>query len=670
MKRGYKLILLLAITLLAAFLRLYRIDSLPPSDGYDQAAYGLDVLAILKGAHPIFFPSNFGREALFSYLITLCYLVIGDVAIAVYVTSAIAGVLAVPATYLAAEEILHDEEGALGRLGSLLAALALAVLYWHFSWSRLGMRAILVPLLASTTVWLMLRGLRTGSHWAFAGCGLSLGLSLHTYQAARALPLLVLLGLAYAHGRRRSFRRRDLADVLLVFGIAALVFAPLGVYFLAHPGSSDERIGQTLVVESGDGLQGNARTLLEQTINAAAVLLLRGDADARVNVLGHAALNPFFLTAGALGLAFGLARLRQARYLVLLLWLGGLTVPAILARYGAVTKRAIGATPAVAIYVAVGCLASWDAVQRWAARRHPSWQAVLRTVLAVAIGGGILYTGISTYHDYFVVWASDPNMFTHFETGQSAIGRYIKDLPLDERIYISPVPADHQSVVLNSGQRQGYKSYQGRFCMVVPAQTTSPTTYVIVPTDDKNSLSLLESYLPQGEIVHEGPLHYGQPYFYAYQVPAGVQAQLAPAHPANGNWDDKIRLLGYDLDQAAYKRGETIHLTLYDEALSDMERDYTLFVHLLGPTNPASGTPLWAQSDSEPCKRGYPTSTWAPGEVVIDHYSLTILADAPAGTYQIAMGFYNWQTMERLSVLDETGSVSGDLVILQELRVE
>jgi 4-amino-4-deoxy-L-arabinose transferase-like glycosyltransferase len=117
---------LAAITVLAAFLRLYRIDSLPPSDGYDQATYGLDVLDILDGARPIFLPTNFGREALFSYLVTLTYLIIGDVAAAVYVTSAVAGVLAIPATYLAAEELFaageSTKEDALARWGGLVAA--------------------------------------------------------------------------------------------------------------------------------------------------------------------------------------------------------------------------------------------------------------------------------------------------------------------------------------------------------------------------------------------------------------------------------------------------------------------------------------------------------------------------------------------------------------------
>ena len=44
-----KWLLLVGVTLLAAFFRLHRINSLPPGDGYDPAFYGLDALAILQG---------------------------------------------------------------------------------------------------------------------------------------------------------------------------------------------------------------------------------------------------------------------------------------------------------------------------------------------------------------------------------------------------------------------------------------------------------------------------------------------------------------------------------------------------------------------------------------------------------------------------------------------
>jgi len=84
-----ELLLLLAITALAAFLRLYRLDSLPPGDGHDVAQYGVDALHILAGARPVFLESNFGREPLFSYLVALAYRGTGPGAYGIHLVSAL-----------------------------------------------------------------------------------------------------------------------------------------------------------------------------------------------------------------------------------------------------------------------------------------------------------------------------------------------------------------------------------------------------------------------------------------------------------------------------------------------------------------------------------------------------------------------------------------------------
>ncbi len=666
-------ILVIAITLLAAFLRLYRIDSLPPSAGYDQAAYGVDALAILQGARPVFLTTNFGREALFSYLVALCHLLVHDTAVAVYVTSAIVGVLTIPAVYLVAQEMFSvdahpDRQGLLPRWGGVLSALVLTVSHWHVSWSRLGMRAILVPLLASTTVYLLWKGLRTGSRWAFAGCGVSLGLSMYTYQAARALPLLVLLGFVYVLWSRRSFSRGDLLHLVLVAVLALAVFAPLGWYFLTHPGSSSVRIKQAAVVEPSQDIAGNARALLSRALNTLLTFGIRGNEDARVTLPGRPALNPFLAAAFLLGTVISVARLRKPAYLFLLTWLAGLTMPAVLAEYGAVTKRAIGALPAIAALIAIGCLESWDGICRWAGRRRPAWFKATYAGMAVLIASGMLYSGAQTYRDYFQIWGQDPNLFTHFEAGQSAIGKYIGERPAGEAIYLSPTPADHPSVLLESELRQGVKSYNGRFCMVVPQEATHGATYVIVPAEDKNSLSLLQRYLPQGQVADQGPLHYQQPYFLAYRVPIGAEAQIVPAHTLLVNWD-RIQLLGYDLDRAAYAPGDMVRLTLYLKSRSRISRNYTVFTHLLGPTNPASGGPIWAQDDSEPCRRSYPTSAWDSNEIIVDHLALAIPREAPVAGYELEMGFYDWWTMERLPTLDSSGRPAADRAILAQLHI-
>jgi len=665
-----KSLLIIGITLVAIFFRLYRIDSLPPGDGYDPAFYGVDALAILQGERPIFLPTNFGREVLFSYLVAACFLVWGIGPLAIHVASAIVGILTVPAVFFAADEMFSAEEGVLAEFGGALAALTVAVSYWHLNWSRYGVRAILVPLFGATTFFFLWRGLRRKSRWAFAGCGLFLGLSMYTYQAARLFPLLVLLGFAYVIWAQRSLPSSAVMNLLLVFAIAFIVFAPLGHYFLTHPGSFSERIQHTLVVDTSQQMSSNVRLLADKLQRVLLMFSFQGDDWSTVNLPGRPALNPFLSAAFTLGIGVSLLRIKKPPYLFLLTWLGVMIVPAILAEQAAMSKRAIGAIPAVAVLVAVGCLVPCELLLRSAARRSARWAKGLTAGLATVIGVGFIFSGVSTYRDYFLVWGQDPDLFTHFDAGPDAVGRYIEKLPPDERIYLSPVPPQHPSVVLNSKGRSGTRGYNGRVCLVLPRHAAHNTTYVIVPRDDKNSLDRLREFFPQGGVADEGPLHYQKPYFLAYRVPAGAEAQLEPAYPVEANWGDKIRLLGYDLDASTYEAGETIHLVLYTQALDEMETNYTVFTHLLGPYNPATSGPLWSQDDSEPCRRGYPTSSWDVGEIVVDTYSLSIPAETPEGDYQLEMGFYEWPALERLPVLDAVGQVVADNVILGQLQVK
>jgi len=661
--------LLMGIIVLAAFLRLYRINELPPGCNYDQSAYGVDALRIVRGeAFPIFFESNFGREPLFSYLVAVCFLVIDVGPTAIRVASALVGILTVPAVYLLAQELFSDEDG-WGRWGGLLAAFGVAISYWDLTFSRFGLRAILVPLCETMTFYFAWRGLRTGNRRAFVGAGIFLGLSLYTYQAARAVPALVLLMVLYQAVLARQSLRRHLLNLALLFAVGLLVFAPLGIYFLRHPGSSNLRIGQTLVVGTDEEVTSEEVHMLRaKLVENLLMFNVRGEDDPRYNLAGRPALNPFLSALFLLGLGVSVLRLRRSLYPFLLTWLAAMLAPAVLAKHGSNFKRAIGDTPAVALLVTIGGLWLWDAIRRGTARLSPSWARCLRAGAALVLTGGFLLSGLLVYRDYFLVWGRDPTLFTHMEAGQTAIGEYVGQLPSDEQVYLSPVPADHQSVVFASGIRPGMKAFNGRRALVLPALPAHDVTYVIVPGEDKTSLDRLAAAYPAGKIVAEGPIQYGAPYFLAFHVPAGTVAQVSPQYPCQATWDNKIRLLGYDLEATEYPAGGEIDLVLYWQDLAPTRLSYTVFTHLLGPYNPATGGPLWAQDDSEPGWRSYPTILWAPDEIIMDRHTLAIPADTPPGDYQIEIGWYYWVTQERLLVHDAAGSTT-DYLILGQVTV-
>ncbi|HEX7587964.1 MAG TPA: 6-pyruvoyl-tetrahydropterin synthase-related protein [Anaerolineae bacterium] len=122
---------------------------------------------------------------------------------------------------------------------------------------------------------------------------------------------------------------------------------------------------------------------------------------------------------------------------------------------------------------------------------------------------------------------------------------------------------------------------------------------------------------------------------HAYTVDAGsFGAALAPPLPLSANLDYRVMLAGYSTDQSDYRVGETIYVTLYWFALNEMDQDYQVFVHLVGP-----GDASLAQQDGPPDQGLTPTTRWLPGEIVVDHHALALKSPVP-GEYQLVAGMY------------------------------
>nr|HID13790.1 hypothetical protein [Anaerolineae bacterium] len=124
---------------------------------------------------------------------------------------------------------------------------------------------------------------------------------------------------------------------------------------------------------------------------------------------------------------------------------------------------------------------------------------------------------------------------------------------------------------------------------------------------------------------------------------------------------DAIALIGYDLEDSP----DELHLTLHWACLAPLERDYTVFVHLIGP----DGT-LVAQADGPPVDGDYPTSLWAPGEIIADERIISA-EGLPSGTYRLRVGMYLLETGERLPAFDGQGTrLPADAIPLTTLEVQ
>ena len=156
------------------------------------------------------------------------------------------------------------------------------------------------------------------------------------------------------------------------------------------------------------------------------------------------------------------------------------------------------------------------------------------------------------------------------------------------------------------------------------------------------------------------------PPVYATPEPLSDQAVAAIEQPVDVRFDQAMRLIGVEVEQEAVQPGDQVDVTLYWEALAATNKDYTVFVHLLG-----EGELLVAQRDTYP-GLGTLSTTWLePGFRWADHYVLEIPPSAFApNVTQLAIGLYHAPTDQRLPAYAADGSPLGDNARFGGVRIE
>jgi hypothetical protein len=145
---------------------------------------------------------------------------------------------------------------------------------------------------------------------------------------------------------------------------------------------------------------------------------------------------------------------------------------------------------------------------------------------------------------------------------------------------------------------------------------------------------------------------------YIFRIPP---LQEVPMHVFLG---DAIIFKGYDLSSNRVMPGETLDLVLYWSALRETDANYVVFTHLYGEDGA-----LVAQMDGLPGDPAHRTYDWAPGYFDWDPWPLTIPADISPGTYNLAVGMYDSDTLIRLGVTDANGTPAGDTIPLGTIDV-
>ncbi len=638
--------------LVAAGLRLVALEGIPPGLHYDEAANLILAGDIgLRGERPVFIASYTGKEPLFFYVAGGLVRLLGERILALRLAAAFTGLLTIAATYRLGVVLLGRRQVA------LFAAGLLAVSFWHLVFSRLGFRAITLPLLQALAVIFLYQGLgarepagrRVG---LFLG-GLFLGLAGYTYLAARLFPIVLLVG-AIPLLVKPSLMRRYLPTLAGVVGIGGIVLLPLLLYFAARPDAFWVRIQQVSPDET-------ALTVWEGIGRSLLMVGFRGDPYWRFNLPGMPLFNAFWFALLLIGAGLLAGRLMRSRRPVersaLLLLLAAppiMLLPTALATNEILPSnlRAIGMLPFLMIWPAAG----FDGIISWfrpgeSAGRMPG-TLFLGGFAALVLGGILLGQGWLTGRGYFTNWATRADLFYENDADLAALAAYLNENELPGEVFLAARFDRHPTVAALAHAYDAIKWLPEGQALVFPPER--PATLIFphsVPAPEWTAAWL------QAARVETGPAGPdGRPLFTLYHFDR--PPEVLPPMARQANFGYALEVSGYAIGTGT--GGGGLPLTVFARVLERPAAELVPFVHVED-----SWGVRWSQIEAD----GYPSRQWTAGERVVQRFEIPLPAGMPPGFYRVKVGWFEPASGQQVARFDAAGRYGGTALIIEAVPV-
>ena len=703
--------ILVALALAIVMLRFYRLSEIGPGFLHDEASNALDALRVLQGEHAVFFPEkSYGREAMVVYAIALAISALGRTVLAARLPIVLASAGTVFFVFWLGQIFFgHDEESGqatpwrgllVGGVGAALMAVSIS----QTIQGRIALRVIFLPFVLSLCLALFWWGWRQrfrggGAWWRIALAGVCAGLLPYTYFPARLTPFLFLFfGLSFVRPFGSVTWKRVRAELPwlgLFLGVAGLVAAPILVHFALHPDHLFIRSSQILASQPDHSL----RAFLVNAWKHLLAFGFRGDPNLNHNFAGQPLLNlweAFFFWLGV-GMAVWRWQKRPA-YRLLLLWLGVLILPAMLALDSASpnTLRMIGAAPAIYLLAAVGV---WEAF-RFLKERCLAlpWRVSQifqenETRAAIAVGavviGLILVQGALTFRTYFQKWAAAPDLYEAYEVVWTELALALNaQTPDTDTVYLIPgFPQSHGFEYLYLGSAPAH---------VIPTHTIHPNM-TILPKNIEATLATMENLstvkvvewktasfwieddtVPFDFLLRKYGRYVGSDEYAGFRVHNYVDISLSRTwtfyeylEPLTVHYDGGISLHGLALgrgkeqlsSQHLFNLGEdrSLWMGLQWQTSPGLDKDYAISLRIYN----AEGERSYQKDHVLRNPHLAPTSQWSADDVVDALFHLEFPADLRAGDYELRQIVYN---IENLIPTVEIGVWEQELT-LARLRV-
>lgn len=628
---------LVLVVLFAAALRFWQLDTLPPGLHPDEAEFGLAVLVDDPIGLPQMIASVFMRWS-------------GATPWALRASSAVAGVLLVWGTYVAAAALLPVAPKKTNWM-PLAAAFTTAIFYPALSLSRFGTGfpwATTFSVLAVACFW---QGLNhhsspvepepkrrhsawpvwwqrftlspltyfalTGVLWGAAAYGqmgvglfLLLAFGFVLWRAEPSSPTLLPVRAkgAFPFPTGERARVRGIA-VSFASGVVVLAFFSI---IWGWPFGSEE-------VHS-PSFAGFSQIL--------AGLFWSGSAELAYNLPGRPFLDGVQAILLLMGLGITVRQGRERRHLFLLLWAGVALLPALLTEGKNGWPLLLAAAAPLAILIAMGL--------SWLSEQLPVIsQPLLRRPLPTArwsllpVYCLLLTSAFLTTRAYFTTYAQQPQLAQAFAVDEWQLGQSAAAYPPETLLYLIPPLPERATVQFALRSRQRLWSFTGNNSLLPVGRLSTPVLY-LVRADQTEMLNQLTTFFPEATFSATPLINYRTVY-----VPA-VMPRLPGHNPTDRALGGEMALV--DWDMVLTDTGTQI--TAYWQALTSPRQDYAVYVRYQNEDDSSIAT-------TELVLNGYPTSQWHEQEIFVTTLTLSQPVTEISGG-ELVVGFYVPATGQRL----------------------
>lgn len=264
-------------------------------------------------------------------------------------------------------------------------------------------------------------------------------------------------------------------------------------------------------------------------------------------------------------------------------------------------------------------------------RAGPSAKRFLRVVtlvLLVPVLGGMLLSLQSLYNDSAFARADYRAMAAAIAAAEDSDAGIILNAPNQWEVFtyyhqegapVYPLPKGQPDPQILEPQLAEIADRHDRLYALYWGDEQRDPQHVVENWLDKNTFKASETWVGDVRFVT-----------YATSDELAEQQSLL-----NTNFDDKITLHGFAISGDVFAPGDIIPIRLFWSAERSQDKRYKVFLHLVD----AKGT-IAAQQDSEPVGGMSPTTTWQPGDIVVDNQGVSLPDDLPQGEYDLLVGLY------------------------------